>query len=104
MPRAKVLGNYLYVCTVLLNYWCHAVFRVLIAKVCHGIYISIRRVFRVLIAKVCHGIYISIRRGMALPLVVFTRDVEFKDDGNITFSQDTVVVTKLSNWQDSSCL
>ena len=40
---------------------------------------------------------------MALPPVVFTRDVEFTcnmeltRDGNVTFSQDVVVLTKLSN-------
>ena len=70
--------------------WCHTVFCVLIAKVCRGIYISTRRV-------------------VELPRVVFTRDmeltrdVEFTRDGNVTFSQDVVVLTKLSNWQDSSC-
>ena len=47
---------------------------------------------------------------MRLPQVVFTRDmefihdVEFTSDRNVTFSQDAVVLTKLSNWQDSSCL
>ena len=64
--------------------WCHAV-------------------FRVLIAKVCCGIYISMKRNVALPPVVFTRDVEFTcdveltRDGNVTFSQDVVVLTILSN-------
>ena len=57
-----------------------------------------------LIAKVCRGIYISTRRDVALPQVVFTRDVEFTRDGNMTFSRDVVVLTKLSNWQDSSCM
>ena len=71
--------------------WCHAVFRVLIPK------ISVE-------------IYISTRRDVALPRVVFTRDVaftrdvEFTRDGNVTFSQDKVVLTKLGNWQDSTCL
>ena len=41
---------------------------------------------------------------MALPRVVYTHDVEFTRDGNMVFSQDAVVLTKLSNWQDSSCL
>ena len=36
---------------------------------------------------------------MALP-----RDVEFTRDGNVTFSWDEVVITKLGNWQDSTCL
>ena len=71
--------------------WCHAV-------------------FLVLIPKICREIYISTRRDVALPRVVFTRDlefthnVEFTRDGNVTFSQDEVVLTKLSNWQDSNCL
>ena len=34
----------------------------------------------------------------------FTRDVEFTRDGNVTFLQDEVVLTKLGNWQDSTCL
>ena len=80
-----------YKTTVLLNYnfilhaWCHAV-------------------FHVLITKVSRGIYISTRRDVTLPRVVFTRDVKFTCDGNVTFSQDTVMLTKLSNWQDSNCL
>ena len=47
---------------------------------------------------------------MALPRVVFTRDVaftrdvEFTRDGNVTFSRDEVVLNKLGNWQDSTCL
>ena len=41
---------------------------------------------------------------MALPQVVFTQDVEFTHDGNVTFSRDAVVLTKLSNWQDSNCV
>ena len=67
--------------------WCHAV-------------------FCVLIPKICRGIYISVRHDVALPRVVFTRDVaftrdvEFTCDGNVTFSQDEVVLTKLGNWQD----
>ena len=54
--------------------------------------------------------YISTRRDVTLPRVVFTRDMEFirdmefTSDGNVTFSQDVVVLTKLSNWQDLSCL
>ena len=44
------------------------------------------------------------RHDVALPQVVFTRDVEFTCDGNMTSSRDAVVLTKLSNWQDSSCL
>ena len=52
----------------------------------------------------CRGIYISTKRDVALPQVVFTQDVEFTRDGNVTFSRDAVVLTKLSNWQDSSCL
>ena len=71
--------------------WCHAV-------------------FRVLIPKIAVEIYISTRRDVALPRVVFTRDVaftrdvEFTRDGNVTFSRDEVVLTKLGNWQDSTCL
>ena len=34
---------------------------------------------------------------MALPQVVFTRDMEFTCDGNVTFSWDEVVLTKLGN-------
>ena len=34
-------------------------------------------VFHVLITKVCRGIYISMRHKVALPRVVFTRDVKF---------------------------
>ena len=41
---------------------------------------------------------------MALPRMVFTQDVEFTHDGNVTLSQDAVMLTKLSNLQDSSCL
>ena len=41
---------------------------------------------------------------MALPQVVFTQDLEFIRDGNVTFSRNAVVLIKLSNWQDSSCL
>ena len=45
---------------------------------------------------------------MALPRVVFTRDVEhdveFTHDENVAFSRDVVVLTKLGNWQDSTCL
>ena len=47
---------------------------------------------------------------MALPQVVFAQDMEFTcnmeftRNGNATFSRDAVVLTKLSNWQDSSCL
>ena len=41
---------------------------------------------------------------MALPRVVFTRDMEFTHDVNVKFSRNAVVLTKLSNWQDSSCL
>ena len=80
------------------------------------IYAWCHTVFHMLIAKVCHGIYISTRRDMALPQVVFTRDMEFTCnveftcnmeftcDRNVIFSWDPVVLTKLSNWQDSSCL
>ena len=60
--------------------WCHAVFRVLIPKIAVEIYISTRRD------------------------VAFTRDVEFTRDGNVTLSRDEVVLTKLGNWQDSTCL
>ena len=65
---AVIFYNYIAIAMVPLNYnfilhaWCHAVFRVLITKVCHGIYISTRRD------------------------VVFTQDVEFTRDGNVTFS------------------
>ena len=41
---------------------------------------------------------ISMRRDVALPRVVFTRDVKFTCDGNMTFSRDAIVLTKLSNW------
>ena len=47
---------------------------------------------------------------MVLPQVVFTRDVEFTCDveftrnGNVIFSRDEVVLSKLGNWQDSTCL
>ena len=50
------------------------------------------------------------RRDVALLQVVFTRDMvftrdaEFTRDGNMTFSRDEEVLTKLSNWQDSSSL
>ena len=56
------------------------------------------------------NLYLSTRRDVALPRVVFTRDVaftrdvEFTRDGNVTFSRDEVVLTKLGNWQDSTCL
>ena len=44
------------------------------------------------------------RRDVALPRVVFTQDMEFTRDGNMTFSRDKVVLTKLGNWQDLTCL
>ena len=50
------------------------------------------------------------RRDVEFPQVVFTQDVEFTHnveftcDGNMTFLRDAVVLTKLSNWLDSSCL
>ena len=53
--------------TSFLHAWCHAV-------------------FCVLITRVCHGIYISTRRDVALPRVVFTQDVEFTRNRNVTFS------------------
>ena len=40
---------------------------------------------------------------MALPRV-YLQDVAFTHDGIVTFPRDMVVLTKLNNWQDSSCL
>ena len=47
---------------------------------------------------------ISTRCDVALPRVVFTRDMAFTNDGIMTFLRDMVVLTKLNNLQDSSCL
>ena len=69
--------QYRSIITSFLHAWYHAVFRV-----------------------VCRGIYISTRCDVEL----LTQGMEFTHNGNVTFSQDVVVLTKLSNWQDSSCL
>ena len=90
--------NFIFMCV---HAWCHAVFRMLIAKVCRGIYISKRRDMALPRVSV-HGVYVT--RLVFTRHVEFIRDVEFTRDGNVTFSRDAVVLTKLSNWQDSSCL
>ena len=48
--------------------------------------------------------YISMRHDVALPGVVFTQEVAFTHDGIVTFPHHMVVLTKLNNWQDLSCL
>ena len=91
----------------MINQWCkEASFKYIQYRsiITSFLYAWCHTVFRVLIPKICREIYISTRHDMALPRVVFTRDVEFTRDGNVTFSRDEVVLIKLSNWQDSTCL
>ena len=63
-------------------------------------------VFRVLNAKVPVEICIFTRRDLAFRCGIYTNfgTWHFTRDGIVTFTRDIVVLTKLNNRQDSSCL
>ena len=82
--QAMVPLNYNFI----LHLWYHTVFHVLIA---------VKSIFPRDIKWHCHEWYLHETWNLYAN-VVFTRD------GNVTFSHKAVVLTKLSNWQDLSCL
>ena len=79
-------------CYVLFIFFCPSHFCLLIYLQYRSIITSFlhawcHEVFRVLIPNTCHGIYISMRRDVALPRVVFTRDVEFTRDMEFSYTR-----------------
>ena len=81
------IGNYVHTCTSYI--WYRSIITSFLHAWCHA-------VFHMLLPKICRGIYISTRHDVTLPQVVFTHNVEFAHNGNVTFSRGVVVLTKLS--------